>query len=536
MATSSPHQRLIKNPILRGFNPDPSILRVGDDYFIATSTFEWFPGVQIHHSKDLVHWRLLTRPLSRASQLDMLGNPDSGGIWAPQLSYHNGLFYLIYTDVKTWGVGEAFKDTHNYLVTAPDILGPWSEPIYLNSSGFDPSLFHDTDGRKWFLNMVWDHRHGKNAFAGILLQEFDPATQKLVGPVTNIFTGTPLRVTEGPHLYKKDGYYYLVTAEGGTTYQHAVTIARSRTITGPYEVHPDNPLLTAHGRPELALQKAGHGSLVQTQSGEWYLAHLCGRPLEPLGRCNLGRETALQKLEWNDGDWPRIAGGGNVPRLEVPAPDLPAHPFQPDNERDDFDEPTLGLHWQTVRIPFDESWLSLTKRPGYLRLYGRESFLSRHRQSLVGRRLQAHYAEAETCLEFEPEHFQHLAGLAAYYNTRNWVYLRVSRDETLGKSLNILVCDNGKYSEALKSDLGIEGAVRVYLKVIFERETFRFAYATEPGVWQEIGPRFEAGKLSDDYCSGLSFTGTFIALCAQDLSGTRRHADFDYFRYREDVP
>ena len=532
MATS---QQLIKNPILRGFNPDPSILRVDDDYFIATSTFEWFPGVQIHHSKDLVHWRLLTRPLTRASQLDMLGNPDSGGIWAPQLSYSDGRYYLIYTDVKTWGVGEAFKDTPNYLVTAPDILGPWSEPIYLNSSGFDPSLFHDTDGRKWLLNMVWDHRQGKNPFAGILLQEFDPEAKRLVGPTTNIFKGTALRVTEGPHLYRKDGYYYLITAEGGTTYQHAVTIARSRTITGPYEV-PDNPLLTSHGRPELTLQKAGHGSLVETQSGEWYLAHLCGRPLEPLGRCNLGRETALQRLEWNDGEWPRLAGGGNAPHVEVPAPSLPEQLFPPDNERDDFAETTLGIHWQTVRIPPDESWLSLTKRPGYLRLYGRESLLSRHRQSLVGRRLQAHYAEAETCLEFEPEHFQQLAGLAAYYNTRNWVYLRVSRDEALGKSLNILVCDNGKYSEALKQDLSIEGALRVYLKVSFERETFRFTYATEPGAWQEIGPRFEAGKLSDDYCLGLSFTGTFIALCAQDLSGTRKHADFDYLLYREGAP
>jgi len=535
--TSTPpsYQRLIENPVLRGFNPDPSILRVGKDYFIATSTFEWFPGVQLHHSRDLINWRLLTRPLTRVSQLELLGNPDSGGIWAPQLSYSDGRYYLIYTDVKTWGVGEAFKDTPNYLVTAPDILGPWSEPIYLNSSGFDPSLFHDEDGRKWLLNMVWDHRQGKNAFAGILLQEFDPATKKLVGPTTNIFKGTALRVTEGPHLYRKDGYYYLVTAEGGTTYQHAVTIARSRTITGPYEVHPDNPLLTSHGKPELTLQKAGHGSLVETQTGEWYLAHLCGRPLEPLGRCNLGRETALQRLEWHQG-WPRLAGGGNAPHVQVPAPDLPEHPFAATPERDDFNETTLGIHWQTLRIPPDESWLSLTKRPGYLRLYGRESLLSRHRQSLVGRRLQAHYAEAETCLEFEPEHFQHLAGLAAYYNTRNWVYLRVSRDETLGKSLNILVCDNGSYQEALKQDLSIAGALRVYLRVSFERETFRFAYGTEPGAWQTIGPRFEAGRLSDDYCLGLSFTGTFIALCAQDLSGTRQCADFDYFLYREGAP
>lgn len=532
-ARAASAEGLIQNPVLRGFNPDPSILRVGEDYFIATSTFEWFPGVQVHHSRDLVHWRLLTRPLSRRSQLDMLGNPDSGGIWAPQLSYQGGLFHLIYTDVKTWGVGEPFKDTHNYLVTAPDILGPWSEPHYLNSSGFDPSLFHDDDGRKWFLNMVWDHRKGKNAFAGILLQEFDPDQKKLVGPIRNIFTGTSIRVTEGPHLYKKDGFYYLVTAEGGTTYEHAVTVARARDIGGPYEVHPDNPLLTSRGEPELELQKAGHGSLVETQGGEWYLAHLCARPLASSQRCNLGRETAIQKLEWPTGDWPRLAGGGRAPRLQVPAPDLPAHPFPAEPERDDFGEEALGVHWQTLRVPPDESWLSLSVRPGFLRLYGRESFISRHRQSLVGRRLQAQTAEAETCLEFEPESFQQMAGLAAYYNTRNWVYLRVSRDETLGKSLGILLCDNGAYDEALDEEISLEGASRVYLKVVFERETFRFAYGTEAGAWREVGPRFDASKLSDDYCSGLGFTGTFIALCAQDLTGRGKHADFDHFAYRE---
>ncbi len=257
----------INNPILRGFNPDPSILRVGDDYYIATSTFEWFPGIQIHHSKDLVHWRVLTRPLNRTSQLDMLGNVNSGGVWAPCLSYDNGIFYLIYTDVKSRK--GAFKDTHNYLVTSTDIMGPWSEPIYLNSSGFDPSLFHDDDGSKWLLNMIWDFRKGRNQFAGIVIQEYSPAEQKLIGSVTNIFPGTELGRTEGPHLYKRNGYYYLLTAEGGTRYEHAATLARSTSIIGPYEAAPHNPILTSFGHPELPLQKAGHASLVETQTGEW---------------------------------------------------------------------------------------------------------------------------------------------------------------------------------------------------------------------------------------------------------------------------
>ena len=174
--------RYIDNPVLKGFNPDPCILRVEDDDYIATSTFEWFPGVQVHHSKDLVNWRLLTRALERPSQLDLLGNADSGGVWAPALSYHDGVFHLIFTDVKTWGTQHRFKDTHNYLVTAPDITGPWSEPIYLNSSGFDPSLFHDDDGRKWFVNMLHDHRKGRTQFAGIVLQEYCPNQKKARRP------------------------------------------------------------------------------------------------------------------------------------------------------------------------------------------------------------------------------------------------------------------------------------------------------------------------------------------------------------------
>ena len=522
----------IQNPVLRGFNPDPCITRAGNDYYIATSTFEWFPGVQIHHSRDLLHWRLLTRPLTRQSQLDMRGTPDSGGVWAPALSYCDGLFYLIYTDVKTWATGHRFKDTHNYLVTASDVMGPWSEPIYLNSSGFDPSLFHDDDGRKWFVNMLHDHRKGHSQFAGIVLQEYCPDRKKLVGPVENIFKGTEIGLVEGPHLYKKNGLYYLLTAEGGTTYEHASTVARSETLAGPFEVHPNHPLVTSHGKPELDLQKAGHGSWVETQTGEWYLAHLCGRPLSTLGACNLGRETALQKLVWKAG-WPQLEGGGNSPQKCVPAPNLPEHTFPAEPETDAFEEETLNIHWQSARAPIDESWLSLKERPGFLRLYGRESLASRFDQSLIGRRLQAHYAEAETCLEFSPEHFQQMAGLAAYYHTDNWVYLRVSRDEQLGKTLNILTYENRQYDEPLDAEVPIGDAKRVYLRVTFAGATFHFEYALEEQNWSRIGPDFDAARLSDDRCRGLSFTGTFIALCAQDLSGARQHADFGYFSYRE---
>jgi xylan 1,4-beta-xylosidase len=224
---------MIRNPILPGFNPDPSITRVGRDYFIATSTFEWYPGVQLHHSTDLVNWQLVKRPLERASQLDMRGNPDSGGVWAPCLSYADGKFWLVYTDVKR--LDGNFKDAHNYIVTASSIEGPWSDPVYVNSSGFDPSLFHDDDGKKWFLNMVWNHvSHGVGgspkhpSFAGILLQQYDPVAEKLVGPVKNVFAGSSHGLVEGPHLFKRDGWYYMTTAEGGTGYDHAVIRTPSR--------------------------------------------------------------------------------------------------------------------------------------------------------------------------------------------------------------------------------------------------------------------------------------------------------------------
>ncbi len=525
--------KYIENPVLRGFNPDPSILRVGEDYYIATSTFEWFPGVQIHHSRDLIHWRLLTRPLRRTSQLNLLGNPDSGGIWAPSLSYSDGIFYLIYTDVKSYdGI---FKDSHNYIVTTKDIEGEWSEPIYLNSSGFDPSLFHDDNGRKYLLNMVWDHRNRSTFFGGILLQEFDPVNKKLVGPVCNIFKGSKIGITEGPHLYKKDGYYYLVVAEGGTTYEHAVTVARSKNITGPYEIHPDNPILTSYGDFNLPLQKAGHGSLVETQNGEWYMAHLCSRPL-PNRRCPLGRETALQKIIWKDG-WPYLENGTNRPVVKVKAPELKEVISEKPKEKIDFDEETLDINFQSLRVPITEDWCTLKERKSFLRLYGRESLSSKHNQSLIARRQQSFCYTAETCLEFEPVNFQQMAGLVCYYNTCNFYYLYVSREEDLGKSLLLLSAQNWKFDYPI-NPIPIKYLERIYLRVEVNYEKMQFYYSKDGANWNKVGPVLDASTLSDDFATrypdpGWGFTGAFVGMCCQDLSGLKIHADFDYFIYKE---
>jgi len=525
----------IKNPILPGFNPDPSILRVNDDYYIATSTFEWFPGVQIHHSKDLIHWKLITRPLNRTSQLNMSGNPNSCGIWAPCLSYDNSTFYLIYTDVKTFR-GE-FKDAHNYLVTANDIMGEWSDPIYLNSSGFDPSLFHDTDGRKWFVNMIWDHRKGIHPFGGILLQEYSEKEKKLVGPITNIFKGTEIGMVEGPHLYKRNGYYYLMTAEGGTVLRHAVTMARSKNINGPYKADPQNPVLTSYYNPELKLQRAGHASLVETQNGEWYMTHLCGRHIPSRGRCTMGRETAIQKMKWTDDGWLRLESGGNEPQEEVPAPNLPIHKWEPEPVRDNFDKDTLNIHFQTLRVKLDEDTISLKERPGFLRIKGRESLNSHHTQALVVRRQQSFFYTAETCVDFQPDTFQQMAGLICMYDNRNFYYIYITQEEDKGRCIDIISSKDGVTEFLLDEKLSISNQGMYYFKAKVHYDKLRFYHSADGKEWKQIEPVYDYSILSDEFEEGggdAHFTGSFVGRCCQDLSGRRKPADFDYFEYREE--
>lgn len=533
--------KLIQNPILRGFNPDPSIVRVGDDFYIATSTFEWFPGVQIHHSRDLVNWRLLTRPLNRPSQLNMLGDPDSCGVWAPCLSYDNGLFYLIYTDVKRYGrtsqpggVGAGWRDMNNYLVTCETIDGEWSDPVYLNSSGFDPSLFHDTDGRKYLVNMLWDHRPGKNRFGGIVLQEYSTTEQKLIGKRHNIFKGTSIGFTEAPHLYKRNGYYYLLTAEGGTGWGHAVTMARSRELFGTYELHPDKYIVTARNRPDAELQRAGHADLVETKDGETYIVYLCGRPLKNRGRCPLGRETAIQKMVWHDDDWLYTENRDAFPQIETIAPELPPHPFPTAPTREDFDDSTLPIDFQWLRSPFPEELFSLTERQGYLRLFGRETVGSPFRQSLVARRQQAFCYTAETCIEFEPQHFQQLAGLICYYNSSKFHYLYISNDEVVGKHIRAMTC-HPELSDTFTEPIPIEKNVPVQLRVEVDFERLRFAFRVGNSNWQWLAEQFDASILSDEAGPPTmpNFTGSFVGMCCQDFSGTAHPADFGYFEYLE---
>jgi xylan 1,4-beta-xylosidase len=533
---------VIANPILRGFNPDPSIVRVGSDFYIATSTFEWFPGVQIHHSRDLANWRLIARPLARASQLDMRGDPDSCGVWAPCLTHADGKFWLIFTDVKRYGrttiagaSGASLRDFHNYLVTAERIDGEWSDPIALNSSGFDPSLFHDQDGRKYLLNMLWDHRPGQNRFAGIVMQEYSPAAETLVGERKVIFRGTPLGLTEAPHLYRRGEFYHLMTAEGGTQWGHAVTMARARNIWGPYELDPGSPILTARDKPDAPLQRAGHGDLVETADGETYMVYLCGRPLKNR-RCTLGRETALQKMQWTPQGWLRTLKEDTSPTLETPAPNLAQHAFEPTPARRDFNEAKLPLEFQWLRSPHPEFLFSLSARAGHLRLYGRESLGSLFHQALVARRLQAHCVSVATRLEFEPAHFQQTAGLICYYNGRKFHYLQISRDEERGKHLRcVSALPDGPQADAFTDMIAIPEALPIDLRAEIDEERLRFGYRVGTTDWIWLPQIFDASILSDE-AGALelpNFTGAFVGMACQDLSGAALPADFAFFEYRE---
>ncbi len=576
---------IVTNPILPGFNADPAILRVSQDYYIATSTFEWFPGVSIYHSRDLANWRHITNALSRRSQLDLRGVGDSCGVWAPDLTFNlaEQRFYLAYTLMKR--MSPRFFDLDNYVVTAPAVTGPWGDPVYLNSSGFDPAFVHQADGRTWVTNLCWETRQGYPHPGWITLQEYHRGTQRLIGDPVRIYDGDRhFGCTEGPRIYHIGEHYYLLTAEGGTGYGHAVLVSRAREITGPYEPSPYNPLLTSRANPHpsepdydpdylkprffnpaVELQKAGHGALVQTPAGEWFLSHLCARPIRPFLRSMLGRETALQRVEWTTDRWPRLAGdglrsGGDargssdrfLPTVNVEAPDAvpapggpqvgPAPPVAAPTGRLSFAGSELPPYLHSLRSPIDESWVILTRAPGRLSLRGRDSLYSMHEQSLIARRIQHFAFEAETTLHYLPRHHQEAAGLICLFSRRTWYYLRLYWSESFGSPcLGIAVSSNEKPRELREHrvPLTVTDAATggVALRVSVDTVRLQFSYARDDE-WHPIGPELDATVLADeasDQGAG-AFSGAFVGLCAQDLRDKAAWAEFDYLEYTAGRP
>lgn len=536
----------IKNPVLPGFHADPSMIRVGDTYYLANSTFEWFPGVRLHESQDLVHWKLLPSPLSTTTLLDMKGNPSSGGIWAPDLSYADGKFWLVYTDVKV--TEGAFKDMTNYLTTAEKITGPWSAPIRLNGVGFDASLFHDDDGRKYLVQQTWDHREYHHPFNGITLTEFDPNAMKMKPHTARtIYRGTEVKLVEGPHLYKIKGYYYLFVAQGGTVWTHQEVVARSHTLDADtFVTEPGEPFITNFDTPDFALQKQGHGSLVETPGGEWYYASLVGRPWhhdtestwDPRGWCTLGRETSIQQVMWDEQDWPRIVGGhGGQSEVEAPKDAILTDAPNDHSRYDDFSQPALEMEWNTLRVPFTEQMGHCGD--GNLQLIGRASLASTMDTSLVASRWQAFCFDAETKVKFVPWSYQQMAGLTNFYNDKHWSWIFITYDNDRQKRV-IEVAENnrGNYKSYLQDQAVVvpDGTEYVWFKTLVRKSFYQYAYSFDGENWSILDVKLDAAVLSDDYVLqtyGGFFTGAFVGLAAVDYSGYDLPATFGYFRYKE---
>lgn len=541
---------MISNPIIPGFNPDPCICRKGDDYYIAVSSFEWFPGIPIYHSRDMKHWELYAHALQDAEDPDLKKLPSAKGIWAPCLTYceRDDLFYVVYGVMNS--MNARYFDVDNYLITAKDPRGPWSAPVYLHSIGFDASLFHDDDGRKYLVALEWETRTAWEKPGPISLVEYDPGTRQIIGMPRRIWRGATKRgCIEAPHITKRGDYYYIMCAEGGTGYYHSVTMGRSKDIFGPYEPDPAGPILTStpverderadwdhlkprYFNPEVRLQKAGHASYVETSNGEVWLAYHASRPLLPELRCTLGRETCIQRAQWTADGWLRLKDSDRLPLDEVAESALPEAAVWEMPERDDFDAPTLKMGYYAPRID-PASFVDLAARPGWARLRGQESDCSLNRVSLLARKLTGVHAEAATKLEFTPLCYQQSAGLIVYYDNMNFFYLRKTWSDELGRSvIGVLQLENGERREFPEWKRQLEGEGALWLRVRIDGRQTQFMWSEDGEHFMEIGPVFDTSLLSDEYSRYGEFTGTFVGITCADRALHRQTADFDFFDYR----
>jgi xylan 1,4-beta-xylosidase len=522
-----------RNPILPGFYPDPSICRVGEDYYLVNSTFEYFPGLPIFHSRDLVHWRQLGHVLDRPSQLPLDGVYASGGLYAPTIRYNEGTFYVINTLVG----GTSKKG--NFIVTATNPAGPWSELYWLeNAPGIDPSLFFDDDSRAWFVGNRTPLRSQYEGHREIWLQELDLQSMRLVGDVHVLWDGALKGAVhaEAPHIYKQEGMYYLMIAEGGTSHNHAVTIARSAKITGPYEGNRRNPIMThRHLGLDYPIVGTGHADLVETQFGEWWMVLLAMRPYGGYFY-NLGRETFLVPVRWEDG-WPVVAAGSGRVESVGRAPNLPEHRWPSLPVCDHFETQTLAPQWNFLRTPRDDFW-SLSVRPGYLRLQLRpERLTDLANPSFVGRRQQHMRFTARAALEFTPQHDYECAGLVLLQNNEfhfRFVItggaattVRLVKRSAPEPNLRFMPMPTG--TDVTLAEFPIESN-RFYFKVGADGQAYSFYIATEPEAWQPVAEGVDGRILSTPLAGG--FVGTYIGMyTSSNGQPSANTADFDWFEY-----
>ncbi|MEO0293466.1 MAG: glycoside hydrolase family 43 protein [candidate division WOR-3 bacterium] len=504
------YNEIYTNPVIPGCYPDPSICRVGDDYYTVHSSFEYFPGVPIFHSRDLVHWRQIGYCLTRESQLPLKKMRTSGGIYAPTLRYHNGLFYMITTNVDGGG---------NFYVTAKDPRGPWSDPVWLDKGGFDPSLFFDDDGKVYYT------RHEGEAHGYIAQCLLDLKEGKLEGEMKKIWEGTGDIWPEGPHLYKINGKYYLMIAEGGTSYGHMITIARSESPWGPFEPNPNNPILTHKHLKDHPFQALGHGDLVETPDG-WWIVFLGIRPKG--GYYNhLGRETFLAPVKWTKDGWPIVNEGKPIEEI-MKAPRLPRFEVEEEAVRDDFDKEEFSLCWNFLRNPYIENY-SLTERPGYLRLYGSEiTMADQDSPTFLGRRQTAMECKVVTKLEFNPQKENEEAGLVIRGNEANRYELGITKRD--GKRCVFLrKTVKGKLEEPIKYE-GI-GEGEVILSIEAKPLSYEFFYQVGDEEPKSLGTALTK-YLSFEEVESFLFTGAYIGLYATG-NGVKSTApaDFDWFDF-----
>lgn len=509
-----------RNPIISGFYPDPSICRVNNEYYLVTSSFEYFPGVPIFHSRDLVNWRQIGYVLDRESQLNLDGTPNSRGIYAPTIRYHNGVFYMITTFVES-----ASGARKNFYVTAENPEGPWSDPIWLDDyPGIDPSLFFDEDGRAYVTgNRKPQRGQDYPKHNEIWLQEIDLEKKKLIGPKYSLWEGALKKAyaQEASHLYKINEMYYLMIAEGGTGFTHSVTIARSEHITGPYIGAKTNPILThRHLGKAYPITNVGHADIVNTQNGEWWMVCLASRPYGGYFR-NLGRETFLVPMSWEDG-WPVINPGKGIVELEGLRPNLKDSKWPTKPACDHFESSTLQIQWNFIRTPRGNFW-SLHERPGYLRLFLKEeTIMEESNPSFIGRRQQHVNFAARTKMEFIPSNNFEVAGVVLL-QSKDYQF-RV--EYSIGK-LSLIKRENG-IDQILAGHL-FEGET-VYLKIEVYEQSYNFYYAKFPEEWIALCTNVNGRILSTDVAGG--FVGTFIGMYASSNGKkSSNYADFDYFEY-----
>ncbi len=495
-----------KNPILPGFYPDPSVCRVGRDYYLVTSSFSYFPGVPIFHSRDLVHFRQLGHCLDRPSQLPLGEGPTWGGIYAPTIRFHEGTFYVTTTNVTSGG---------NFIVTATAPEGPWSEPIYVAQHGIDPSLFFDDDGSVYYTT----------SHEGALQSRIDVKTGALLSEPKVIWRGTGGQYPEGPHLYRRHGIYYLLLSEGGTEYGHMLTMARSRSPWGPFEPCTRNPLLT-HRSYKSPIQGTGHADLVDTPEGDWFAVALAFRPKGYPPCYHLGRETFLCPVAWPDEDFPIFGNAGHL-ELEHET-SLPLESAPESAPRDDFEGPELSRSYAYLRNP-DVSLYSLGERPGFLRLYGSAHGLDDLASpAWVGQRQRHFQVRVTTCLEFEASAEREEAGLVVRMDERHHYELFVSRRS--GAPSVVLRRRIGSLVAEVASRPLSAGVSRLVLCIDAEETKYTFSFGPNESALETLGDG-ETRYLSTEVAGG--FTGVFFGLYATGNGAPcTLPADFDWFDYR----